>query len=1103
MESRKALQPGTELTIQVGEENKRFRIEGLVKDGDKGSSCLVYKCQYLYKDDKGEDTSRPMILKEFYPLGVAAKRGEKGLEFLNEKEDARFRRLSECFYNGYLQLKEFASKESTVNNCVHLELDGLAKDTHDNGTMYILQEWNHGSAFNLEESSLQETIRVLKMTVSALAAYHEMGYLHLDVKEANILYLRDAGYLKLFDCDSVMKKTDIQKGYPLRSTPEYAAPELRRVLDNGYMPGYAARIDETTDRYFIGAILYKKVTGAHVNEKKDELAWKDSIEDYYRAIEDAEILSGLDPMIKKELAKFFSKTLNYRMSNRYSTAQDTIDALEEIERLADPYRMYMVGSDFNPGEIFIGRETELEQMKELLEDKKEKSIVLSGMGGIGKSVLSRKYAEQYKDEYNLIITCDFKGNDEKIGEKRNLKELISDIYDKNVLIQDRKSDDLFGMLGKDKVDREEKRSLPIKEKHKVIKELCDGKKVLLIVDNFDSAGVLNDPYAADFISTGWQIVFTSRLNLKGNGYGSVIEVNSLKELEEMFMLYYRKNCPERVFSPEEEEALRDLLEVTGRHTITAELLAKKISSEECETPDEKERLIKEELEMVRKGVEKQDYLKISYIRDENSNEKSVYAALHSIFDISRAQENGTIDEMELEVLRNLTLLSMDVSEKTLLEMMGLGGSKFKGIVKGLTKKGWVKEKKVWRGIDQVMHYEIHPVIADVICHELEFDMQNCGAMVEYMLDDMEDMKRSFVFKNTSGKLLFTEKALEWLNCDNATKVRLYDCNGVMNGEEGRGEEAKESFEAERKLLEKMGELTEEKSAILDVQPLFYKQEVSAAEVKKIECVANKYNYGSALCCVANWNIRNANTENASQIYEWSIKAAQQGNALGQLLAGVYCLIMKKNGKGAFEWMLKAAEQGHTTAQCNVAIQYEMGFGVLKSDEEAFKWGLRAAKQGDAKGQCYVAECYRVGRGVKKNSENAYKWYLTAAEQGNAKGMYFVGCCYEYGRGVPVNENKAFEWYSEAAERENTYAQYKVGICYYLGKGVKKSAEKAFEWWIKAAEKEYPKAQYNVGACYDKGEGVEQNLEKAYEYYTKSANQGCEEAIEALKQLKNL
>ena len=92
-------------------------------------------------------------------------------------------------------------------------------------------------------------------------------------------------------------------------------------------------------------------------------------------------------------------------------------------------------------------------------------------------------------------------------------------------------------------------------------------------------------------------------------------------------------------------------------------------------------------------------------------------------------------------------------------------------------------------------------------------------------------------------------------------------------------------------------------------------------------------------------------------------------------------------------------------------------------------------------------------------------------------------------------------YRKAAEDNDIKAQYLLARCYFNGYGVEKNLPEALKWYKKAADKNYPRAQFVLGECYYKGYGVSQNIDQAVKLYQKAAEQGDEDALKRLKDLR--
>ena len=85
-----------------------------------------------------------------------------------------------------------------------------------------------------------------------------------------------------------------------------------------------------------------------------------------------------------------------------------------------------------------------------------------------------------------------------------------------------------------------------------------------------------------------------------------------------------------------------------------------------------------------------------------------------------------------------------------------------------------------------------------------------------------------------------------------------------------------------------------------------------------------------------------------------------------------------------------AERGDATAEYDVGVMYDQGFGVTQNQTELAKWYHRAADHGLAHAQHNLGSIYLEGQGVAQDYAEAAKWYRKAADQGDADGQAELG-----------------------------------------------------------------------------------------------------------------
>jgi TPR repeat protein len=226
------------------------------------------------------------------------------------------------------------------------------------------------------------------------------------------------------------------------------------------------------------------------------------------------------------------------------------------------------------------------------------------------------------------------------------------------------------------------------------------------------------------------------------------------------------------------------------------------------------------------------------------------------------------------------------------------------------------------------------------------------------------------------------------------------------------------------------------------------------------------------------------------------EAAEQGNPTAQYNLGI--LINRGYGedsgtKTAAEWIKLAASQGYVPAQNKLAHLYQNGlWGVEKHLANAVEWYTQAATS-DWRGKSYplaqynLATMYYYGEGVTQDFETAINWFLDATSQGLPSAQYFTGLMYHNGEGFAKNLKKTIDWYTKASKQGSAPAQFALARMYDKGDGVPKNSEKAIRFAFKAAQQGYAAAQYYLGQAFENGlDEVPQDNVEAYYWYSLAA-----------------
>ena len=239
--------------------------------------------------------------------------------------------------NRYVAIKilrpEFTKDEKFIEN-FRRESQAAAALTHPNivsiydvgeegNIHFIVMELVEGKTLSqyIEEKGrldYKEAISITRQVASALSLAHKNQIIHRDIKPHNIL-ITNTGVAKLTDFDiakAVSASTIIGGAGKVMGSVHYFSPEQAR----------GAYVDERSDIYSLGIVLYEMLTGKvpfdgdnpvtialmHINEPMPSVTAQ---------------VPGIPPQLEKIIMKATEKY----QSNRYRTADEMIEDLDNIE----------------------------------------------------------------------------------------------------------------------------------------------------------------------------------------------------------------------------------------------------------------------------------------------------------------------------------------------------------------------------------------------------------------------------------------------------------------------------------------------------------------------------------------------------------------------------------------------------------------------------------------------------------------------------------------------------------------------------------------------------------------------------------------------------
>ena len=665
IDSRIALPRGFKL--KIGE--KEYCITSEV---GRGANSIVYNAEYV--DSSGiEHLAR---VKELYPIYITIYRNSCHEISCDERQLDKYEAAKKRFQSSYKSNAEFRRMYGMVNSTVN-----VVDMAELNGTIYSVMSLDEGEDYlSYKDESLIETFTHVKTLATVIDKYHEEGFLHLDIKPENVFVIPEtAEHILLFDFDSVCRISDLRgkRILDLSFSEGFSAPEQ--------MQGNISKIGPQTDIYALGALLFYKIF-----DRKPTLA--DSR--YFSRFDYKDMRfydERLRPAFFTKLKEFFHKTMVVSTLLRWKSVKEVIVALEELIKLADLEATYLIDTFTYNSAYFVGREEELEEIHEELKDNSV--LFLSGIGGIGKTELAKRFVARYREEFDTVAFAYFQNSIEYT--------MCHEILINNMSMEEEESEQEYF-----------ERVLEVLRK-------STSKRDLILLDNFD---VERDDRLEELLQCPCKFLITTRnRNIRDWNFNEV-KVDRMTDDKDLMALFASYN--EEEYEAAEYEAVRELIDFVDGHTMTVELIAKYLRDSE-QSPLELYRNF-----MEKSGVTNTDDGRIvNQRKDRRMNSESVNRHLSILFDVFN------FDEASKEIISSLSLFAGIRIRRLLFEEL-CARDGVRGYIDILIRRGWIEST----GENQKIF--LHQVIQDLVYTKLNPTTESCphiaSGIYQYRREPVDD-----------------------------------------------------------------------------------------------------------------------------------------------------------------------------------------------------------------------------------------------------------------------------------------------------------------------------------------------------------------------------
>ncbi len=223
-------------------------------------------------------------------------------------------------------VERFRQEAQTIANLQHPHILPVFDYGESDGRMYMVMRYLDTGTLTerikARPLTLKEIGRFIEQLVDALGYAHAQNVVHRDIKPSNALvdaqdnlFLTDFGIAKILERQTRFTETGAMMG-----TPDYMSPEQAQGM----------RVDQRSDIYSVGIILYEMVTGHVPFEAETPLAVV-----LKHISEPLPPPTTLKPDLSPDIERVILKALAKKPEDRFATCAEFLDAWREALTLAE------------------------------------------------------------------------------------------------------------------------------------------------------------------------------------------------------------------------------------------------------------------------------------------------------------------------------------------------------------------------------------------------------------------------------------------------------------------------------------------------------------------------------------------------------------------------------------------------------------------------------------------------------------------------------------------------------------------------------------------------------------------------------------------------
>lgn len=351
---------------------------------------------------------------------LVAKIGSGGMGEVFKAEDTKLGRtvalkLLPAAVNDNANAKRRFLKEAQAASALnHPHIVTIHAIEEAEGVDFIVMEFIEGQTLKamIERDGalpIAELLDIGIQVTDALAAAHEIGLIHRDIKSSNIL-VNSRGRAKVLDFGLAKIVRTLADGV------DDEAPTLMNLTDEGTVLGTALYmspeqtraevLDTRSDIFSLGSVLYEAATRSMPFTGPSMLAIMHAI-----ATTDPEAPSRVRPDLPRDFDLIIERALAKDRNRRYASVHEMSEALRSLRasltgQWSGAPIIYDKDLIDSRSSAFVGRGSELERLDGFLDQAAAgtgRVVFITGEPGIGKTSLSDEFLRRARTRYPALL----------------------------------------------------------------------------------------------------------------------------------------------------------------------------------------------------------------------------------------------------------------------------------------------------------------------------------------------------------------------------------------------------------------------------------------------------------------------------------------------------------------------------------------------------------------------------------------------------------------------------------------------------------------------------------------------------------------------------